>query len=173
MFYKTTVEFYIARLQTLKTLLETAQKQSEERKIAEDVVLGLRLAPDMFSLCRQVQITCDNAKMSSARLAGIEAPKNEDTETTFAQLQARIDSTLAFLSTLKESDFAEAASRKIELKYFPDMHFTGEGYLISYAIPNFMFHATAVYMILRANGYNVGKKDFAGNLPLHKNNDAV
>ena len=147
----------------------TAQKQSEERKIAEDVVLWLRLFPDMFALTRQVQIACDNAKMSSARLAWVEAPKNEDTEKTFAELIARIDSTLAFLSTLTEASFAEAAGRKIEMKYFPDMHFTAEGYLISYAIPNYAFHECAVYMILRANGYNIGKKDFAGAIPLIAN----
>lgn len=169
MYYEMTVKFYTGRLTALKSLLETAQKQSQERKIAEDVVLGLRLAPDMFAFARQVQIACDNAKLSTARLAWVEAPKNEDTEKTFAELIARVESTLAFLATLKESDFAEAASKKIELKYFPDMHFTAEGYLLSYAVSNYMFHESAVYMILRNNGYNVGKKDFAGELPLIAN----
>jgi hypothetical protein len=123
----------------------------------------------MFPIIRQVRIVCDNAKMSVCRLAWKEAPVHEDNETTLEQLYARIDSVIAFLATFTEVDFADATWKKIELKYFPWMHFTGEGYLNTYAISNFMFHDSAVYMILRANGFNVGKKDFAGNIALVPN----
>ncbi len=132
-------------------------------------MLALRLAPDMFPLVKQVQIACDNAKGASARLSLGEAPKMEDNEATFAELYARIDKTIAYLQTLTQEDFGGASAVTIKLPYFPtDMHFTGDGYARYYALPNFFFHTVTAYDILRANGVQIGKADFAGNLPLVK-----
>lgn len=169
MYYKIAVEFTRERLHALKTLLEKTQQQALEKGISDEEVLAYRLAPDMFALLKQVQIATDNAKWAAARLAGIEIPKYEDEEVTFADVYARIDKTIAFLDTLTPESFAEADSRKIELPYFKDMHFTGEGYLLGYYVANFMFHVTTTYALLRANGFQIGKADFMNSLPLIPN----
>lgn len=169
MFYKIVIEVSKERLEALKCLLQKVEEQAKNKKIDEHIVLWLRLFPDMFPLIRQVQIATDNAKWSAARLAGKEIVKFEDTEKTFANLYARIDKTIALLNDFKEEDFADAATRKIELPYFKDMHFTGEGYLLHYHFPNMMFHITTAYAILRANGFNIWKADFMNKLPLIPN----
>ncbi len=169
MYYEIAVKFTKDRLHALKVLLEKTQTQAMEKGIAEEDILSYRLAPDMYALLKQVQIATDNAKWAAARLAGVEIPKYEDTETTLADVYARIDKTIAFLDTLTPEQFADAASRKIELPYFKDMHFTGEGYLLGYYVANFMFHITTVYALLRANGFEIGKVDFMNSLPLIPN----
>jgi len=169
MYYHFTVPLFMNALTALKGVLSKGEAFAKEKNLSDEHMLGLRLAPDMFPLVKQVQVACDNAKGASARLSGKEAPKMEDTEKTFAELYARIDKTLVYLQTFSETDFAEAKERIIKLGYFPaDTHFTGDGYARGYAIPNFFFHVTTAYDILRASGVSVKKEDFTGALPLIK-----
>ena len=126
----------------------------------------MRLTADMFSFSRQVQIATDNAKGMASRLTGKDAPVYEDKESTLAELVARVEKTITFLESQKESDFDGAEAREARFPWFPDMHLKGGGYLLSYAIPNFMFHITTAYAILRHHGFEIGKGDFLGTLPL-------
>lgn len=169
MYYQFTVPIFINALMGLKNVLTKGRSFAHGKGMSDEHMLGLRLAPDMFPLVKQVQIACDNAKGASARLSGKEAPKMEDNEKTFAELEARIDKTLAYLDTFSDADFTDAQTRTMKLPYFPeDMHFTGEGYARLYAIPNFFFHVATAYNILRANGVPLGKADYMGTLPLIK-----
>ena len=129
-----------------------------------NALLQARLYPDMFPLLRQVQIATDFAKSVSARLAGVDVPKLDDQEQTFADLQARIDTVLAFLKSLDAALFNEAATRSIvtQLGTPKEKHFTGEAYVLTYGLPHFFFHTTTAYAILRHNGVEVGKKDYVG-----------
>ncbi len=163
-----TVGVYIPMLKNARHLLDVAAAYAAERKVSDETMLGLRLAPDMFPLVRQVQIISDGAKGNAARFAGIEAPKMEDSEKTIAALQQRLDATIAFLETLKPEQFAGAADVHITLPYFPGKHFVGSEYLTAYALPNFYFHMTTLYGILRSNGVTIGKTDYLGALPLHE-----
>jgi uncharacterized protein len=169
MYYHFTVPVFINTLTALKNVLAKGEAFAKERKVSDETMLGLRLYPDMFPLVKQVQVASDNAKGAAARLTGKEAPKMEDNEKTFADLYARIDKTIEYLKTFSEADFAGAADVKIKIPYFPaDMHFTGNGYARIYAIPNFFFHVTTAYDILRSNGVTIGKADISGALPLIK-----
>ncbi len=155
----------IARiLGNLKVILQKAAAHAEAKKIDPSVLLQSRLYPDMFPLLKQVQVASDNAK-GSARLAGVDAPAFEDNETTFDQLQARLDKTIAFLGTLKPEQFEGAEDRKIEIKY-PGitLDFTGLSFFNKFVMPNIYFHTTTVYAILRHNGVELGKGDFLGNI---------
>jgi hypothetical protein len=128
--------------------------------------LGARLAPDMFPLTRQVQVMSDNAKGCCARLAGVEPPVFEDTEVTFAELEARIKRTLDFIRGLKPAQFAGSDSREIVMKMpIGTLSFNGADYLNGWALPNFYFHYTTVYSILRHNGVPLGKMNFLGQVP--------
>ena len=150
-------------LANLSTLLDKAAAHAEAKKIEPKVLADSRLIADMFPLARQVQITCDTAKGAAARLAGVESPKHEDNETTLAELKARIAKTLAFIDTVKPAQFAGAESREIVLQ-FPrvTMKFTGIDYLTKFVLPNFYFHCTVAYALLRANGVDIGKGDYLG-----------
>ena len=161
--YTYSVPLFIKSLGGLKTVLTKAEAHAKEAGIAEADFLADRLAPDMFPLVKQVQVACDNAKGATARLAGVEAPKYEDTEATFAELQARIDKTLAFIQSVPEGAFEDAATRQIVLPYFPDKYMTGFDYLREYVLPNFFFHVVTAYAIVRKNGAPIGKADFANN----------
>lgn len=156
-------------LASVSHLLDKASELATTKEGGEAAVLDARIAPDMFPLARQVQIACDNAKGASARLSGAEMPVFEDTETTIEQLRERIRKTVAFLETLKPEKFADAATRRIELKYFANQYMTGDGYLRQYALPNFFFHVTTMYDILRKEGVNLGKADFIHGAPLIDN----
>lgn len=164
--YTFTVPVFTKMLSGLKGVLAKAEAHAKEAGIGETVFLQDRLAPDMFPLVRQVQIATDNAKGAAARLTGTEAPKFEDVESTFAELQVRIDKTLTYLATVQESQFAGAEDRKIELPYFPGKYMTGMEYVVEHALPNFLFHITTAYALVRKNGTPVGKADFIGGLPL-------
>lgn len=154
-------------LRNLDAWLEKAEAHAATKKFDVDTLLTARLAPDMFPLARQVQSSCDHAKFMAARLSGKEAPKHPDTETTFTELRARIRSTLAFLDTVTEADFSGAADRLVGLAYLPaDKRLRGAVYLNQNALPNFYFHLSMAYAILRHNGVDVGKKDFIGGLDL-------
>lgn len=169
MFYRLAVSFPKARLIALKGLLENIQTQAQAKNMSDEEVLGLRLAPDMFDFKRQIQIASDNAKGAAGRLSGKEIPSYEDTEVTFAELIARVEKTIAYLDTFSEADFEHAATRTVELVYFKDMHFTADGYLIEYFIPNFHFHLVTAYDIARNAGFELGKKDFMYQIPLIPN----
>ena len=164
-FYDFSVPVFVKSLGALSHLLEKASELATT-KGGDDAVLNARLAPDMLPFVSQIRIACDNAKGASARLAGVEAPVMEDTETTIAELKVRIEKTIAFISSLTPEQFAEAGTRKIELKYFPGKYMTGEGYFKEYAIRNFFFHYVTAYDILRVEGATIGKQDFMSSLPL-------
>ncbi|MFI5260426.1 MAG: DUF1993 family protein [Candidatus Paceibacteria bacterium] len=161
--YLYTVPVFIKSLGGLKTVLTKAEAHAKETGMNEAEFLADRLWPDMFPLAKQVQVACDNAKGAAARLAGVEMPKFEDTEQTFAELIARIDKTVEFLNSIPESAFAEAATRQIVLPYFPDKYMTGFDYAREYALPNFFFHVVTAYGLIRKNGVAIGKADIANN----------
>jgi hypothetical protein len=150
-------------LTNLSAILDKAAAHATAKKFDSVVLAQARLFPDMFALARQVQIACDTAKGAGARLAGIEVPKHEDTEVTFAELKARIAKTLDFLKTISAPQLHDAESRAIEIK-FPDgsWKFTGASYVTDFVLPNFYFHISMVYALLRKNGVDVGKGDFLG-----------
>ena len=164
--YTYTVPLFIKMLGGLKNVLAKGEAHAKEKGLDEVEFLKTQLAPDMFPLTRQVQIATDNAKGAVARLTGSEAPKYEDTETTFAELYARIDKTLEYMKSIPESAFAEAKTRQITLPYFPGKFMAGDAYAREYVVPNFLFHVTAAYAILRMEGVALGKTDFLNGLPL-------
>jgi uncharacterized protein len=150
-------------LTNLSAILDKAAAHAAEKKFDSIVLAQARLFPDMHPLTRQVQIACDTAKGAAARLAGIEPPKHEDTETTVADLKARIAKTLDFLKTVTADQLKDAESRPIELK-FPSgsWKFTAVNYVTDFVLPNFYFHVGMVYALLRKNGIVVGKSDYLG-----------
>jgi hypothetical protein len=150
-------------LTNMSAILDKAAAHAAAKKIDSAVVGQLRLFPDMHPLSRQVQIACDTAKGAAARLAGIEAPKHEDTETTLPELKARIAKTVDFLKTVSADKTAGDDNRTIELK-FPSgsMKFTAVSYVNDFVLPNFYFHASMVYALLRKGGLEIGKRDFLG-----------
>lgn len=158
-----TVPVFQKTLGGLKQVLAKAEAFAKEKGMNETEFLSDRLAPDMFPLVKQVQVACDHAKGAAARLAGVEVPSMEDTETSFAELMTRIDTTLAFLETMNEDSFAGAADRKITIPYFPGKYMTGFDYAREYALPNFFFHVVAAYALVRKNGVQIGKADYANN----------
>jgi hypothetical protein len=154
---------FIHSLTALSAILGKAEAHAEAKKIKPDVLPQARLIADMFPLWRQVTIVTDHAKGASARLAGLEVPSYPDTETTVAELQARIAKTIAFLKSIPDSAYQGAEARTITVKAGPrELTFPALQYLHSYAVPNFYFHMTTTYNILRANGVDVGKVDFLG-----------
>jgi uncharacterized protein len=163
--YHHTVPQLIRTLGQVHRWLDKAQKHAEQKKFDVNVLLTARLAPDQFHFLRQVQIICDNAKGMAGRLAGVQPPTFEDTEKTFEELRARLDKTLAFVKTLTPEQFQGAPERTITLPFQPGKGLKGSDYLITFALPNFYFHATTAYSILRHNGVDVGKGDFIGELP--------
>jgi hypothetical protein len=150
-------------LTNLDNVLKKAEADCEARKIDPGVLANARLAPDMFPLVRQVQILTDQAKGGASRLAGLEPPKWPDEEKTFADLHARLAKAIAYLKTFKPAQFDGADTRQIELK-FPNASFSfvGKDYLLTNLLPNFYFHYTTAYAILRHNGVQVGKGDYLG-----------
>lgn len=169
LYYELTVSTFIQALTNLQQLLIKGQKLAEDKKISEAALLGSRIAPDMFPLIKQVQIATDNAKGAAARLSGVDIPVLEDNETTIADLCTRIDRTVAFLRSLSPEKFIDADTRKITLGYFPNQHFIASNYLTQYALPNFFFHITTAYAILRMLGLEIGKGDFLGTMKLEAN----
>lgn len=157
------VPFFTHSLTALSNILAKAEAHAVEKKIKPEVIPQLRLVADMFPLWRQITIATDHAKGASARLAGMEVPSFADTETTLAELQDRIAKTLAFIATIPVEAFDAADGRTIHVKAGPrELSFPAAQYYHSYAVPNFYFHMTTAYNILRANGVPVGKTDFLG-----------
>lgn len=162
--YDTSIPVFKQMLGGLSRVLAIAAAHAEGRKIDPNALLQARLFPDMFTLLRQVQVACDFAKSVSARLAGVEVPSFEDKEASFADLQARIDKTLAFIAGLPAAQFEGSATREIVTQAGTpkEKRFTGQAYLLTYGLPHFFFHVTTAYAILRSNGVEVGKKDYLG-----------
>jgi hypothetical protein len=162
--YAASVPVFQQMLGGLSGVLRKAEAHAAERKIEPNALLQARLYPDMFPLLRQVQVAADFAKSVSARLAGVEVPKMEDSELTFADLQARIAKTLAFIGGLSAADIDVASDRQIVTQAGTPKEkiFTGQSYLLNYGLPHFFFHTTTAYAILRHNGIEIGKKDYVG-----------
>jgi hypothetical protein len=155
-------------LKALSKILDKAEAFAAAKKIEPSVLLNTRLAPDMFPLVRQVQVAADLAKNGAARLAGVEPPRYEDTETTIPQLKERIAKTIAFFKTLDPAKIDGAAEREIVFPLGPTQkgRMTGADYLNHFMLPNVYFHLTAAYAILRHCGMELSKPDFIGEIPL-------
>jgi hypothetical protein len=161
--FQASVPRFAHSLTNLSAILGKAQAHCEAKKIDPQVLTSARLFPDMFALARQVQIACDSAKGAVARLAGVEIPKHEDTEKTFEELQARIAKTLDFIARVKAAQIDGSEDREVVLKLQgKDTSFKGAEYLLGFAWPNFYFHVTTAYNILRHNGVELAKRDFLG-----------
>jgi hypothetical protein len=155
-------------LNALSTVLDKAEAFAAAKKIDAAVLLNSRLAPDMFALTRQVQVATDLAKNGMARLAGVEPPKFEDTETTIPQLKARLAKAVDFLKGLDAKAIDGAADREITFPLGPTNkgHMKGDDYLNHFVLPNVYFHLTAAYSVLRHCGVDIGKRDFLGAIPM-------
>lgn len=163
--YQASVPVFTRTLKSLKRILEKAEQHAQERKVDPTVLLKDRLYPDMFDLTKQIQIATDFARGTPARLAGKEPPSFEDKEATFAELATRIDRTLEYLGTFSAGDIDGSEEREIVRPIRGEPHrFTGINYLFQFALPNFFFHATTAYAILRHDGLAIGKPDFIGKL---------
>jgi uncharacterized protein len=150
-------------LNAMSKILDKAEAYAEAKKIKPEVLPQLRLVADMLPLWRQITIACDHAKGMSARLAGVEVPSFADTETTIAELKDRIARTVEFLHTIPEAAYADAESRTIHVRAGQrELAFPALQYYQGYALPNFYFHLSTAYGILRANGVEIGKTDFLG-----------
>ena len=161
--YQASIPVFVRMLSNLSKILDKATAHAELKKIDPTIFVNDRLSPDMFSLSRQVQIATDVAKGCAARLAGIEVPSYEDNETTFAELQARIAKTKAFIETVNAAQVDGSEERPITLKFgSKELHFLGQPYLLDFVLPNFYFHVTTTYAILRQSGVDVGKTDLTG-----------
>jgi uncharacterized protein len=156
-------------LNAIAAVLDKAAAHAAAKKIEPAVMLGWRLVPDMFALARQVQVTADQAKNGAARLAGVEPPKFEDNETSIDQLKARLAKTVAFLKTLDVKAIDASADREITFPLGPAKgQMKGSDYLNHFVLPNFYFHLTASYAIVRQCGVEVGKRDFLGAIPIKR-----
>lgn len=164
--YFTTIHQMTKMLDNLGRCLEKGAAHAKARSFDPAVLLNARLAPDQFHLTRQVQAACDAAKFAAARLAGRDPPRHEDREQTVDELRARVADTAAYLRTFTADDFASAGDRVVPLGWLPGKGLLGRDYLTELAAPNFYFHVTTAYSILRHNGVDLGKADFIGSLAL-------
>lgn len=161
--YQATVPVFARGLRVVSNLLEKAQAHVEQGGIVPEILLGARLAPDMLDLTAQVQRVSDTAKLSVQRLSTIAAPKFEDNETSFEQLQQRIADTIAYVDGVNAGQMAGSAQREVVLNWTDEgTKFAGDDYLLSFALPNFYFHVSMVHAILRNNGVTIGKLDYLG-----------
>jgi uncharacterized protein len=160
--FEITVPQFILSLNALKKILTKAQALADTKKMETATLLQLRLAPDQFPLGRQVQIACDVAKFCAARLSGQQAPNFEDNEVTLDDYRARIDKTIEYLRTFKPEQFAGYEKRKVSFPWYPGHYLDGHNYLVQHALPNFFFHVTTTYSILRNAGADLGKADYLG-----------
>jgi hypothetical protein len=165
---KASLPVFEIALTALSNVLDKAAAFAVSKKIEPGVLAAWRLAPDMLPLVRQVQIACDQAKNGASRLAGVEAPRFEDNETTIDQLKERIAKTLAYVKTLDAKAIDGATDREITFPLGPTNkgHMQGGDYLNHFMLPNFYFHITAAYAILRGCGVDIGKRDFLGEIPM-------
>jgi len=161
--YQAGVPAVIHYLTALSTIIDKAQSYCEAKKIDPAVLVNFRLRPDMLPFARQVQIASDQAKGMASRLAGAEVPSFPDTETTFDELKARIATTIAHVKSFTPAQIEGSEDRDISLKAGPtELKFKGADYLTQFVLPNFYFHITTAYAILRHCGVEIGKMDFLG-----------
>ena len=165
MLHDITITQFTKTLQNLAQCLDKAAAFSDAKKLEPHVLLQSRLAPDQFALLRQIQIACDTAKTGVARLTGKEAPTHADDEKTLADAQARIAKVIAYLSEFSAKDFAGAEQRHVSQPRWAGKYLTGYEFALQHLIPNFFFHVTTAYAILRHNGVDLGKKDYLGPMP--------
>ena len=164
--YEASIPVFQRALINLSAILTKAAAHAEAKKFDPVVLVNARLAPDMLPLSRQIQIAVDHARGAAARLAGVERPPVADTETTRDELQARIASTLAYIGTFAPAQIDGSEAREITLPLRTgEVKLKGQPYLLHFALPNFWFHVTTAYAILRHNGVDIGKLDFLGPLP--------
>jgi len=166
--YDATIPVFSKFLRNVERWLDKAVAHAEQRKFDPQVLLDSRLAPDQFPLIKQIQELCDAAKFASAKLAGKTAPSHPDTEKTLDEARARLRTCLAYLETFGRDDFVGAEDRTCSHLWMQGKSLRGGDYLDHYALPNFHFHLTTAYAILRHNGVPLGKTDFIGELPFLK-----
>ena len=161
--FDVSIPIFVLSLNNLRAILDKAATHAEAKKVDPKALPATRLIVDMLPLSAQIQIACDTAKGAAARLAGVEIPKHEDTESTIPELKARVTKTLEFIKGIKPEQLQGADTRDIELK-FPSgtLKFSGLSYLTNFVLPNFFFHMTMAYALLRKNGVELGKRDFLG-----------
>jgi hypothetical protein len=162
--YASSIPVFNQMLGGLDAILAKAEAHATEKNIEPTALTRARLFPDMFPLSKQVQIACDFARGVSARLAGAEVPKYADEELTFAELRDLIARTLGFIDSFTPSQFEGSAQREIVIRQGTpkERRFTGQAYLLSYGLPQFFFHVTTTYALLRHNGIDIGKRDYMG-----------
>jgi uncharacterized protein len=161
--YEASIPIFVRMLGNLSSILDKAVIYAETKNIDPTILVNARLAPDMYPLSRQVQIATDMVKGCAARLAGIDVPSYEDNEATFADLQARIAKTVAFLQSVSAEQINGSEDRTVTLKLRGrEIQFLGQPYLLDFVLPNLYFHVTTTYAILRHNGVEIGKMDYLG-----------
>lgn len=165
--YDLTVPQLIKSLRNLDRWIALASTHAQTAQVPVDTLIHGRLAPDQFMFVRQVQVACDNAKYIAGRLAGKEWPSHPDTEKSFEELRARIESVVGYLDTFTRQDFDDAGERKISLPWMQQgTWLLPHDYLVQFALPNFYFHVVTAYAILRHKGVQLGKNDYIGGLPM-------
>jgi hypothetical protein len=165
MYYETICQMK-KMLGQLPKWLDAAQAFATTKSFDANLFLGFRLAPDQFAFARQLQIACDTAKLAASRLSGKEAPTHPDSEQTIDELRVRVRAVIAYLDGFSAKDFQGAATRRVTQPRWEGKFMTGADYFLEHAVPNFFFHLTHVYAILRHNGVSVGKSDYLGTLSL-------
>jgi len=161
--YQVSVPVFVRALNVLADLLKKAEAHAEQHGLVKDALVGARLADDMMPLAAQVQRASDTSKLSVERLSGVAAPKFEDNETSFGQLQQRIANTLAYLNSVPASAFDNSEAREVKLNFGSfQPSFQGDSYLLTFALPNFFFHIVTAHDILRNQGVPIGKIDYLG-----------
>ena len=168
MLYEQTVPQFVKTLSNLLTFLDKAAAYADSKKFDVSVLLTSRLAPDQFHLLKQIQIACDTAKLCTSRLTGKDAPVHDDKEQTLPEIKKRIQDVITNLKSYSANDFSEAAGRKISQPRWEGKWMTGTDFVHHHAIPNFYFHVTTAYAILRHNGVEIGKKDYLGQMPFQE-----
>lgn len=163
--YDLTVPYFDKNLQNVERWIDKAQAFATAKKFDANTLLTARLAPDQFPLVRQIQSVCDNAKFICSRATGKQPPAHPDTEQTWDELRTRIHSVRELVNGFKPSDFEGIEDRIVTLPWMPGKALTAKDYVLAFGLPNFGFHLTTAYSILRHNGVDVGKMDFMGSLP--------
>lgn len=168
MLYELTIPQFSKMLRNLNHLLGKGIENAQTKKFEPEVLLEARLAPDQFNLTRQIQIACDTAKLCASRLTGKEAPVHADTEKTMVELRSRIDQVVTYLNSFSASDYKDSAKKQITQARWEGKYLLGDEFVLQHAIPNFYFHISTAYSILRHNGVEIGKKDYLGEMPFRK-----
>ncbi|ARP80207.1 hypothetical protein CAL12_04740 [Bordetella genomosp. 8] len=164
--YQASIPVFVRALNVLSALLDKAESHAADKGVDLSTLVNARLAPDMYPLSGQIQRASDTAKFAIKRLAGVDAPSFEDKETTFADLRKRIADTIAWLQSVPASALEGSEGRTVQLSFGEHKpSFQGDAYLLTFALPNFFFHVTTAYGILRHSGVPVGKLDYLGSYP--------